>query len=199
MCVPAGARRARAPVGDDAGMIYVDLRANPEGYTGYDGELARRVWRAIYEENCFDLRTPAPPKEQLLMGWRQHAEVRGEPTGAAPAAAWIAFACAGGRPSRLSTLSSDGDTVTAGLGGCRGVPGGATSAGAISTASSGAISMASSQGTAALGSSGGTAAPASRSSVGLGSAAFCSPAWRQVAWSIGLRVWIGPSRSSRPT
>ena len=32
---------------------YVDLTRNPERFTGYSGESAHRVWRAIYEENCF--------------------------------------------------------------------------------------------------------------------------------------------------
>ncbi|QQP41174.1 Ero1like proteinlike [Caligus rogercresseyi] len=32
---------------------YVDLTRNPERFTGYDGEAAHRIWRAIYEENCF--------------------------------------------------------------------------------------------------------------------------------------------------
>jgi len=32
---------------------YVDLLANPERYTGYKGPMAERVWKAIYEENCF--------------------------------------------------------------------------------------------------------------------------------------------------
>ncbi|EGB08764.1 hypothetical protein AURANDRAFT_25681 [Aureococcus anophagefferens] len=50
---------------DESGMIYVDLKANPEGHTGYDGEPARRIWRAIYEENCFDLDEAPSPKEQL--------------------------------------------------------------------------------------------------------------------------------------
>jgi len=34
---------------------YVDLSVVPEHYTGYSGEKAHRVWRAIYEENCFGL------------------------------------------------------------------------------------------------------------------------------------------------
>jgi len=34
---------------------YVDLVRNPEGNTFYLGEKASRVWRAIYEENCFNL------------------------------------------------------------------------------------------------------------------------------------------------
>ncbi|KAH9978619.1 endoplasmic oxidoreductin [Lactifluus volemus] len=32
---------------------YVDLSLNPERFTGYVGVSAHRVWRAIYEENCF--------------------------------------------------------------------------------------------------------------------------------------------------
>ncbi|KAI5085715.1 ERO1-like protein beta precursor, partial [Silurus meridionalis] len=32
---------------------YVDLRLNPERYTGYKGPSAWRVWNSIYEENCF--------------------------------------------------------------------------------------------------------------------------------------------------
>ena len=56
---------------DEAGMIYVDLKANPEGHTGYDGEPARRIWRAIYEENCFDLDEAPSPKEQLVLAWRR--------------------------------------------------------------------------------------------------------------------------------
>lgn len=34
---------------------YFDLAAIPERYTGYSGPSAHRVWRAIYEENCFGL------------------------------------------------------------------------------------------------------------------------------------------------
>ena len=33
--------------------VYVNLLANPEGYTGYTGPPARRVWQAIQNENCF--------------------------------------------------------------------------------------------------------------------------------------------------
>lgn len=32
---------------------YVDLLLNPERYTGYKGPSPRRIWRSIYEENCF--------------------------------------------------------------------------------------------------------------------------------------------------
>lgn len=34
---------------------YIDLTANPERFTGYVGQSAHNVWRAIYEENCFGL------------------------------------------------------------------------------------------------------------------------------------------------
>lgn len=38
------------------GGDFVDLVENPERFTGYAGEGANRIWKAIYEENCF---TPA--------------------------------------------------------------------------------------------------------------------------------------------
>jgi ERO1-like protein beta len=33
---------------------YVDLSLNPERFTGYGGISAHRVWKTIYEENCFE-------------------------------------------------------------------------------------------------------------------------------------------------
>lgn len=38
---------------EDADSEYVDLLLNPERYTGYRGESARKIWRSIYMENCF--------------------------------------------------------------------------------------------------------------------------------------------------
>ncbi|OAV93593.1 hypothetical protein PTTG_11990 [Puccinia triticina 1-1 BBBD Race 1] len=35
--------------------VYVDLLANPERFTGYSGKSAQRIWRAIYQDNCFDV------------------------------------------------------------------------------------------------------------------------------------------------
>jgi len=35
--------------------VYVDLYENPERFTGYAGASANKVWKAIYEENCFDV------------------------------------------------------------------------------------------------------------------------------------------------
>ncbi|URE37045.1 Endoplasmic [Musa troglodytarum] len=37
---------------DNAEMTYVNLQLNPERYTGYAGPSARRIWEAIYAENC---------------------------------------------------------------------------------------------------------------------------------------------------
>ena len=34
---------------------YFDLSSIPERYTGYSGPSAHRVWRSIYEENCFGI------------------------------------------------------------------------------------------------------------------------------------------------
>ncbi|KAI8993030.1 endoplasmic oxidoreductin [Trametes punicea] len=34
---------------------YIDLSLNPERFTGYAGPSAHRVWKAIYEENCFGM------------------------------------------------------------------------------------------------------------------------------------------------
>ena len=43
---------------------YVDLTRNPERFTGYSGEATHRIWRAIYEENCFKppVTTTSPTK-----------------------------------------------------------------------------------------------------------------------------------------
>ncbi|KAJ1366450.1 hypothetical protein KIN20_027116 [Parelaphostrongylus tenuis] len=38
---------------DSENMHYVDLSKNPERYTGYKGDSAIRVWKCIYQENCF--------------------------------------------------------------------------------------------------------------------------------------------------
>ena len=32
---------------------FYDLKMNPEQFTGYKGTTAHRIWRSIYEENCF--------------------------------------------------------------------------------------------------------------------------------------------------
>ncbi|XP_045785229.1 ero1-like protein isoform X1 [Maniola jurtina] len=47
----------------DADAEYVDLSLNPERYTGYKGPSAHRIWRSIYQENCF--RTKTNPYESF--------------------------------------------------------------------------------------------------------------------------------------
>ncbi|KAF3441139.1 hypothetical protein FNV43_RR15050 [Rhamnella rubrinervis] len=37
---------------DNGEMTYVNLQLNPERYTGYAGPSARRIWDAVYSENC---------------------------------------------------------------------------------------------------------------------------------------------------
>eukprot|EP00635_Sarcinochrysidales_sp_CCMP3193_P011461 CAMPEP_0118913908 /NCGR_PEP_ID=MMETSP1166-20130328/14498_1 /TAXON_ID=1104430 /ORGANISM="Chrysoreinhardia sp, Strain CCMP3193" /LENGTH=644 /DNA_ID=CAMNT_0006853473 /DNA_START=91 /DNA_END=2025 /DNA_ORIENTATION=+ len=53
---------------DETDMVYVDLIKNPEKFTGYDGEKARRIWRAVHEENCF---SPPRPREFVLEAFRR--------------------------------------------------------------------------------------------------------------------------------
>ena len=37
----------------ESSVSYINLQLNPESYTGYGGQAAHEVWRAIYDENCF--------------------------------------------------------------------------------------------------------------------------------------------------
>ncbi|KAG6920288.1 hypothetical protein DXG01_005057 [Tephrocybe rancida] len=48
---------------------YFDLSLVPERFTGYSGPDAHRIWRSIYEENCFGL------SELSLMGGKSPAPV----------------------------------------------------------------------------------------------------------------------------
>ena len=43
---------------EDSGAQVVNLLKNPEGYTGYTGPSAEKVWSAIHSENCFQKPTP---------------------------------------------------------------------------------------------------------------------------------------------
>ncbi|KAL8564288.1 hypothetical protein ACOMHN_050899 [Nucella lapillus] len=51
-----------------ADMQYVDLLKNPERYTGYKGASPHRIWRSVYEENCFKPTQPVSygPKDENL-------------------------------------------------------------------------------------------------------------------------------------
>ena len=48
---------------------YYDLSLVPERFTGYSGPDAHRVWRSIYDENCFGL------SEMRLMAGKSPAPV----------------------------------------------------------------------------------------------------------------------------
>lgn len=50
---------------EDHDSQYVDLLVNPERFTGYSGETAHRIWRAIYEENCFVSKSHSPFSQDL--------------------------------------------------------------------------------------------------------------------------------------
>ena len=50
---------------------FIDLIKNPERFTGYDGESAHKVWRAIYEENCFQPE-PWPMTQNELASFNQN-------------------------------------------------------------------------------------------------------------------------------
>ncbi|RIA91737.1 hypothetical protein C1645_692420 [Glomus cerebriforme] len=39
----------------DSEGVFVNLLDNPERFTGYAGPSASRVWKSIYEENCFNI------------------------------------------------------------------------------------------------------------------------------------------------
>ena len=45
--------------------VYVDLLANPEGYTGYVGESARHIWESIYSSGCGET------TESGILEWRE--------------------------------------------------------------------------------------------------------------------------------
>lgn len=59
-----------------ADCTYVDLTKNPERFTGYSGEAAHRIWRAIYQENCFlppsaSIQSPKKKKGRKVFGYLQ--------------------------------------------------------------------------------------------------------------------------------
>lgn len=64
-CMQRFVAESRCPEGD-----YIDLTLNPEKFTGYAGPSAHRVWRSIYEENCFGI-----SESTLLSGVPQPASM----------------------------------------------------------------------------------------------------------------------------
>jgi len=63
-----------------AECVYVDLIRNPEAYTGFSGKNARRVWRSIYEENCFNTVNLPPDDEREGSAWGQSPSPLVQPT-----------------------------------------------------------------------------------------------------------------------
>ena len=49
-CETATKRRLVPPPDE---LTYVNLVLNPERYTGYGGQSARRIWQAMYDQSCF--------------------------------------------------------------------------------------------------------------------------------------------------
>lgn len=52
---------------NDDEMTYVNLQLNPERYTGYIGPSARRIWDAIYTENCSKYRSGESCQEKRIL------------------------------------------------------------------------------------------------------------------------------------
>jgi len=75
-------RQRRAPIrlAAAAECVYVDLIRNPEAYTGFSGKNARRVWRSIYEENCFNTVNLPPDEEREGSAWGQSPSPLVQPT-----------------------------------------------------------------------------------------------------------------------
>ncbi|CAG8584529.1 937_t:CDS:2, partial [Funneliformis mosseae] len=50
----------------DSEGVFVNLLDNPERFTGYAGTSAGRVWKSIYEENCFNVVSSMDPANNNL-------------------------------------------------------------------------------------------------------------------------------------
>ena len=91
----SGSGSSSAANGGDGGSIskamYVNLLRNPEGYTGYAGPAAARVWSTIYGENCFSVEEEDGGGSEVgiaLMGERnEHGGATSSPTRSTAAAA----------------------------------------------------------------------------------------------------------------
>eukprot|EP00529_Nitzschia_sp_RCC80_P011875 CAMPEP_0113503134 /NCGR_PEP_ID=MMETSP0014_2-20120614/33974_1 /TAXON_ID=2857 /ORGANISM="Nitzschia sp." /LENGTH=567 /DNA_ID=CAMNT_0000398065 /DNA_START=89 /DNA_END=1792 /DNA_ORIENTATION=- /assembly_acc=CAM_ASM_000159 len=59
----------------DDTSIVVDLRLNPEQYTGYSGESAEKVWSAIHFENCFQPEDEEDNNQQLCKEQRVYNRI----------------------------------------------------------------------------------------------------------------------------
>ncbi|KAK6330322.1 endoplasmic oxidoreductin-1 [Orbilia blumenaviensis] len=50
--------------GNGNNCVYVSLLDNPERFTGYAGQSANNVWKAVYQENCFNTQAQAQAQKQ---------------------------------------------------------------------------------------------------------------------------------------
>ena len=51
----------------DLQQTYVDLRRNPERFTGYSGYAARKVWESVYSENCLTVEEKTQLDRQTML------------------------------------------------------------------------------------------------------------------------------------
>merc|ERR1712226_1459638 len=58
----------------DTGAKYYDLLKNPEGFTGYKGDASHKVWRKIYDENCYE---PKKSKKVGLPSFMKEEKISG--------------------------------------------------------------------------------------------------------------------------
>ena len=62
--------------GDTA--VVVDLRLNPERYTGYAGPSANKVWTAIHSDNCFQQQSGPGEEGDDIVGYSIHRIAKSE-------------------------------------------------------------------------------------------------------------------------
>ncbi|MCO5585160.1 hypothetical protein L7F22_039092 [Adiantum nelumboides] len=91
---------------------WVDLLDNPERFTGYAGASARKVWTAIYEENCFGVARAVGASMTSSAGSPYDVRIKsarlGDP-GSASAAAEALSSLLTGQSSPLDSSSSESE------------------------------------------------------------------------------------------
>lgn len=91
---------------------WVDLLDNPERFTGYAGSSARKVWTAIYEENCFGVARAVGASMTSSDGSNYDVRIKsarlGDP-GSASAAAEALSSLLTGQSSPLDSSSSESE------------------------------------------------------------------------------------------
>ncbi|PWN33309.1 endoplasmic reticulum oxidoreductin 1, partial [Meira miltonrushii] len=91
---------------------WVDLLDNPERFTGYAGSSARKVWTAIYEENCFGVARAVGASMTSSAGSPYDVRIKsarlGDP-GSASAAAEALSSLLTGQSSPLDSSTSESE------------------------------------------------------------------------------------------